>query len=56
MVKKDCLDIDLVDITIGNSVTFYWEKWSGPIIDERGEEDELYDNWEFLANAIIARQ
>ncbi len=56
LVKKDCLDIDLVDITIGNSVTFYWEKWSGPIIDERGEEDELYDNWEFLANAIIARQ
>jgi hypothetical protein len=55
LVKKECLDLDLVHETVGYSAVFYWEKWSGPIDHERDEVKGLYDNWEYLANQLVTK-
>jgi pimeloyl-ACP methyl ester carboxylesterase len=54
LVKMDCLSVDLVDTTLGNSVTTYWETWKPAVLAHRPEWDGLYDNWEALYNDIKA--
>ncbi len=56
LVEMNCLDLDLVDRTIGNAVVFYWEKWAEPLLDERAKEKDLYDNWQRLAENIKGRR
>jgi hypothetical protein len=46
------LDIELIEMTLGNSVVHYWTLWKPTVDKIRPEWDGLYDNWEQLAGRI----
>jgi hypothetical protein len=53
--KLECLGIELIELSLKNSVIHYWEMYGPAVTEDRARWENLYENWEDLAEKLKAR-